>query len=57
MEISDKIMKEAKADVTELVHPLDRQYQGLGMTEMMDCKYRSCCTDFPAYELFSGSQV
>ena len=38
MEISDKIMKEAKADVTDLIHPLDRQYQGLGMTEMIDRK-------------------
>ena len=39
MEISDKIMKEAKADVTDIIHPLDRQYQGLGMTEMTDRKF------------------
>ncbi|KAL2356801.1 poly polymerase catalytic domain-containing protein [Cryomyces antarcticus] len=34
MSIADEIMKGAKEDVTDAVHPLDRQYQGLGMSEM-----------------------
>ena len=34
MEIANSIMKEAKEDVEDLVHPLDRQFAGLGMAEM-----------------------
>ncbi|MCJ1308028.1 hypothetical protein MMC25_001678 [Agyrium rufum] len=34
MSISDKIMKESKSDVKDLIHPLDKQYTGLGMVEM-----------------------
>lgn len=34
MEIANDIMKEAKEDVGDLIHPLDRQYAGLGMAEM-----------------------
>ena len=38
MEIANDIMKDAKEDVGDLVHPLDRQYAGLGMAEMTPCK-------------------
>ena len=39
MEIANTIMKEAKEDVSELVHPLDRQYAGLNLKEMTPRKY------------------
>ena len=34
MEIANTLMKEAKQSADGVVHPLDRQYQGLGMSEM-----------------------
>ena len=39
MEIANNIMKEAKEDVSEHVHPLDRQYAGLNLKEMTPRKY------------------
>jgi poly [ADP-ribose] polymerase len=38
MSIAEEIMKTAKEDVTSTVHPIDRQYAGLGMAEMTPCK-------------------
>ena len=38
MSIAQEIMKDAKGDVEGDIHPLDRQYAGLGMTEMTPCK-------------------
>ena len=38
MEIANGIMKEPKGDVGDLIHPLDRQYAGLGMAEMTHCR-------------------
>lgn len=39
MSIAEEIMKDAKADVASAMHPLDRQYAGLGLTEMTPCKF------------------
>ena len=39
MSIAEEIMKEAKEDITSIVHPLDRQYAGLGMVEMTPCEF------------------
>jgi len=38
MSIAQEIMKDAKGDAEGAVHPLDRQYAGLGMAEMTSCK-------------------
>ena len=44
MSIAEEIMKEAKEDVTSIVHPLDRQYAGLGMAEMTPCRFTNSHT-------------
>jgi poly [ADP-ribose] polymerase len=39
MSIAEEIMKDAKADVESAMHPLDRQYAGLGLAEMTPCEF------------------
>lgn len=48
MEIATEIMKDAKFTNSEgnAVHPMDRQYAGLGMEEMTPGKHGSCILDF-----------
>ncbi|MCJ1473966.1 hypothetical protein MMC13_002622 [Lambiella insularis] len=49
MSIAEEIMKEAKEEaVSDVVHPIDRQYAGLGLTEMTPLEHK--CTEFKELE-------
>ena len=39
MRIAEELIKDAKEDGGDVVHPLDRQYAGLGMAEMTACEW------------------
>ena len=43
MEIANGLMEEAKKDMEDSMHPLDRQFATLGMEEITPCMFKGLC--------------